>query len=273
MIKLGEFVARETGVGVENVMLLRHSQRNVDYLLARGVTVRDYTIVQPIEQKYDYRDPRKPRIDIVVVIVENQVHSVHQVLGVEKEGTAYALNVPALTQHDKETGKKDRPARKFKLSLYPSAAIDHAITGWERRQRTAVQRSSGGFFDEIEVDLPDALRSDTEVSAELEKNVQRALADSPAARRNRLSIAAKRPVQIEVRSTTFLRNPDVIAEVLDRAKGRCELCMEAAPFARKSDGTPYLEVHHKIRLADGGEDTVENAHALCPNCHRREHFG
>jgi 5-methylcytosine-specific restriction protein A len=34
-----------------------------------------------------------------------------------------------------------------------------------------------------------------------------------------------------------------------------------------------LEVHHKIRLADGGFDTVENAIAVCPNCHRQCHHG
>jgi 5-methylcytosine-specific restriction protein A len=26
-------------------------------------------------------------------------------------------------------------------------------------------------------------------------------------------------------------------------------------------------------LSTGGEDTLENAIALCPNCHRRAHFG
>ncbi|OOL15317.1 hypothetical protein BXQ27_32765, partial [Klebsiella aerogenes] len=26
-------------------------------------------------------------------------------------------------------------------------------------------------------------------------------------------------------------------------------------------------------LSNGGEDSVENAIALCPNCHRQAHFG
>lgn len=33
------------------------------------------------------------------------------------------------------------------------------------------------------------------------------------------------------------------------------------------------EVHHKVPLSAGGDDTVENAIALCPNCHRKAHFG
>jgi len=49
--------------------------------------------------------------------------------------------------------------------------------------------------------------------------------------------------------------------------------VKPAPFLRKKDQSPYLEVHHMIQLADGGEDTTENAVALCPNCHRQLHFG
>ncbi|WP_414449152.1 HNH endonuclease [Burkholderia sp. 22PA0099] len=50
------------------------------------------------------------------------------------------------------------------------------------------------------------------------------------------------------------------------------MCERPAPF-RRPNGSPYLEVHHRVRLADGGDDTVENAIALCPNCHREHHFG
>lgn len=51
----------------------------------------------------------------------------------------------------------------------------------------------------------------------------------------------------------------------------CELCEEPAPFQRK-DGAAYLEAHHIIWLARGGQDTIENTVALCPNCHRRMHL-
>lgn len=70
----------------------------------------------------------------------------------------------------------------------------------------------------------------------------------------------------------FDRNPDVVAEVLTRAAGICEACNDPAPFIRRSNGTPYLEVHHKQWLSDEGEDTVGNAIALCPNCHRKAHY-
>ena len=45
-----------------------------------------------------------------------------------------------------------------------------------------------------------------------------------------------------------------------------------APFKRK-DGSDYLEVHHKIFLYNYGEGSVDNAEALCPNCHREKHYG
>ncbi|WP_080666815.1 HNH endonuclease signature motif containing protein [Variovorax paradoxus] len=44
-------------------------------------------------------------------------------------------------------------------------------------------------------------------------------------------------------------------------------------FVSKATGDPYLEVHHITPLALGGDDTVDNAWALCPNCHREKHFG
>jgi 5-methylcytosine-specific restriction protein A len=70
---------------------------------------------------------------------------------------------------------------------------------------------------------------------------------------------------------TFLRDPAVVAWVRAQALGKCEKCGDPAPFSTPS-GQPFLEVHHVRRLADGGSDTVTNAVAVCPNCHRRCHF-
>lgn len=112
---------------------------------------------------------------------------------------------------------------------------------------------------------------------ELETNftiaVQRSLTDSSSKRQNRLREAPKIPNRTAVVLYAFERNADVVAEVLLRAMGKCERCKATAPFLRRKDRTPYLEVHHVIQLANGGEDTVENAKALCPNCHRELHYG
>lgn len=96
---------------------------------------------------------------------------------------------------------------------------------------------------------------------------------TPEERRKRLKAASPKPTKKVVSVVVYDRNPDVVAEVLYRANGHCELCLCLAPFNRKSDGSPYLEVHHKEPLAENGDDTVENAIALCPNCHRKSHYG
>jgi 5-methylcytosine-specific restriction endonuclease McrA len=108
---------------------------------------------------------------------------------------------------------------------------------------------------------------------QLERQVLAAMNSDPESRQRRLREAPRKPSVRTVEVQVFDRNPDVIVEVLQRAAGSCERCMANAPFQRRSNGTPYLEVHHTIRLADGGEDTIDNALALCPNCHRKEHYG
>ena len=111
-----------------------------------------------------------------------------------------------------------------------------------------------------------------QITADLEDRVVLALHDSRQTRLERLTNASRIPLKIVATATVFDRNADVVAEVLFRAKGVCEDCRIPAPFRRRSDGSPYLEVHHRVPLAEGGEDTVENAVALCPNCHRRKHY-
>jgi 5-methylcytosine-specific restriction protein A len=121
----------------------------------------------------------------------------------------------------------------------------------------------------------------TITSAETEESSTRKLAEEIQAARNldantlqqRLATAPKIPERIQIISVGYRRNADVIVSVLNRANGVCERCSKAAPFLRKSDGTPFLEVHHRKPLGDGGEDTTENALALCPNCHREVHHG
>jgi 5-methylcytosine-specific restriction protein A len=81
-----------------------------------------------------------------------------------------------------------------------------------------------------------------------------------------------RPAKTTVAREEYKRDPAVRADVLDRSEGLCELCRKAAPF-HKENGEPFWEVHHIEFLAEGGADTVENAVALCPNCHREAHYG
>jgi 5-methylcytosine-specific restriction protein A len=71
-------------------------------------------------------------------------------------------------------------------------------------------------------------------------------------------------------STQYDRNPWVSENAKRLANGICQLCDQPAPFIN-SNGEPYLETHHIIWLAKGGEDSPQNTVALCPNCHRKMH--
>ena len=88
--------------------------------------------------------------------------------------------------------------------------------------------------------------------------------------RRRARNSPRLPSRRTVYRDQYDRSEYVAAYVKKVAKGQCALCLELAPFHDK-DGRPYLECHHVIHLAKGGEDTIENAVALCPNCHRRMH--
>jgi len=115
--------------------------------------------------------------------------------------------------------------------------------------------------------------SEQVIESSLAAAVVKSQRDSAAERQARLEQANPVPTTQVITTTVFRRNPDVIAEVLARAKGSCEGCLKPAPFTRRTDKSPFLEVHHRKQLADGGHDTVANAVALCPNCHREKHHG
>lgn len=79
--------------------------------------------------------------------------------------------------------------------------------------------------------------------------------------------AGRRRVEVELRE----RDPEVRRLVLERAGGKCELCEEEG--FRTADGRLYLETHHVVPLCEDGPDTVRNVVAICPNDHRKAHFG
>ncbi|MFV1492535.1 HNH endonuclease [Phaeobacter sp. JH18-32] len=72
-------------------------------------------------------------------------------------------------------------------------------------------------------------------------------------------------------SNRFVRNSEVSQRVRQRANGICGACQNKS-FETPNGGW-FLEVHHKKWLSEGGADVEENMIALCPNCHRQEHFG
>lgn len=88
---------------------------------------------------------------------------------------------------------------------------------------------------------------------------------------NKINSSKPKPKQTTVETQVFVRNIYVAEYVKRRAQGTCDLCENTAPFSN-ADGKPYLECHHIEWLSNGGSDAIQNAVALCPNCHRRMHI-
>lgn len=108
---------------------------------------------------------------------------------------------------------------------------------------------------------------------QFEKEVEGARKLPQEERLNKMQNYPEYPSLSEKKVIVYNRNPYVVAEVLERAKGKCQYCMQNAPFNRISDGTPFLEIHHVVFLSAGGKDTIDNTIALCPNCHKGVHHG
>lgn len=137
--------------------------------------------------------------------------------------------------------------------------------------KLAKQSLLRSLYEELLVRLSPIVKT-TDEDEVFSQQVADSIVDSASERAKRLVDANPLPQVRHQIVKSFRRNPDVVAEVLLRAKGVCEECRLPAPFQRP-DGSFYLEVHHVKRLADGGHDTVANAIALCPNCHRERHHG
>lgn len=79
--------------------------------------------------------------------------------------------------------------------------------------------------------------------------------------------------KIKVTTIQYVRNPFVSELAKRKANGICQDCKQPAPFLNKLTNEPYLECHHIIPLSEGGLDVIENVIALCPNCHKKRHYG
>lgn len=149
-------------------------------------------------------------------------------------------------------------------------AVREHIKHYERNRPTLQALRLVAAKYEFSVPKPISLAEEEEA---FRAEVKLAFGVTADQRQAQLNASPKLPEKVERLVETFKRSPYVVAEVLHRAAGVCGSCLKAAPFTRKKDGAPYLEVHHRRQLAHGGEDTVANAIAVCPNCHRELHYG
>ncbi len=90
---------------------------------------------------------------------------------------------------------------------------------------------------------------------------------------DRAKTATGKPAKRFIERAEFIRSPFIVAAVLIRSDGKCEMPGCARQLFSRDDDSPYLEVHHVVPLSEDGDDTFINAAALCPHCHREVHYG
>lgn len=89
----------------------------------------------------------------------------------------------------------------------------------------------------------------------------------------RAKLAKGLPVRSKITVDQFVRNPAVKEFAVRRSDGRCEVPSCGWEGFRKDDDEQFMEVHHIKFLKAGGEDSILNTCAICPNCHAKAHFG
>ncbi len=110
----------------------------------------------------------------------------------------------------------------------------------------------------------------------VEREASRLASEEPLAALLARHRAAGRPAKPKVAAAPgqrFERDPLVVAIARVRAAFRCEVPGCAHPTFLDRDGRTYCEVHHIEPLANGGDDTPENAACVCPAHHREAHHG
>jgi len=90
--------------------------------------------------------------------------------------------------------------------------------------------------------------------------------------RTRANAINPRPYQIEQVIRTYPRNSTLKNYIKRRSNYACEMPSCKYKGFRKENGEPYIEIHHVVPLSEGGEDSIYNTVALCPNCHRALHY-
>lgn len=86
-----------------------------------------------------------------------------------------------------------------------------------------------------------------------------------------LELLERDPTKHAVSGFAYGRDRAIRTAALNRANGQCEYC--GTEGFRMAGGGVYLETHHVVPLCEGGKDSLANVAALCPNDHKKAHYG
>ncbi len=86
-----------------------------------------------------------------------------------------------------------------------------------------------------------------------------------------------KPEKIISDKVSFKRNPETAKKSILLANYKCDFDQSHVSFITKN-GKPYMEAHHLVPLStqdyfDNSLDVDANIVCLCPNCHRKLHYG
>jgi 5-methylcytosine-specific restriction protein A len=198
------------------------------------------------------------------------VHAYFEMLTQERSGEKY--NKAEVNRRLRAGALRSRTKGSVELRMQNiSAVLDELCLDWIEGYKpmknvgeAVKDRIKSIIFNEgyVQADLYQPTPSDAELEQRVKALSKRHLTGKPQGVRS--------PKKAVSNSTIICRDPLVKAWVLQNASGLCESCGQLAPF-RTSENAPFLEIHHVKLLADSGSDTVENAVAVCPNCHRALH--
>lgn len=219
-------------------------------------------------------------------------HGIKKVTKTDKAKSAYVPNVEqrAAIEAAGITPGSSRPAPTFdvvvlfdsktelvKASYYyserstdakrsPEPRMGHEIiSAWLNQADHVVIGNVGTQIFAIK--LEGSAASDDDVIAEVVRKANRQTV------LDRAKKSKGKPARKTVQRNDFVRNPYVVAAAVLRSNGKCEMPGCVRTLFLRDNETPYLEVHHVIPLAEHGDDTLVNAAALCPHCHRELHSG
>jgi len=140
-----------------------------------------------------------------------------------------------------------------------------------------------GFGDELvfATDGKDIFVCKTDSDEKITADVRGAYEETAVSLNERLELdeLIKRAMQAEPKpdthttsTTVYNRDPSVVALARYRSDHTCEMPECDYKGFTKNNGKLYIETHHIIPRSEGGEDTVFNVAAVCPNCHKALHF-
>jgi hypothetical protein len=146
---LAQSVADEAKVRLDDVLLLRHFKGKVDAIRRAGASIDEFTLVQPVDSKYDFSEgDGRPAVHVVVSIVDDRVYAVFRIQGVKQVGSNRKITSETFRAVDGDMGYPERQVRSFAGKRIKSALVGRSVSGWSN-PRSAVARSGGRLFDAV----------------------------------------------------------------------------------------------------------------------------